>query len=628
MGKSEAMEVTEGTATPASLHMSERLVGGKLDAAEVTVTERTATPTSLQTSEGSLVEKALGAESMTYLRGWRLHFLSLSVALLFFLVNIEVSIVGTSLISITDDLHSFKQGGWVVTGYLITYTSMIIIWGKISDIFGRKQATLATTLIFIMFSAGCGASQTMTQLIVNRVFQGIGAAGCVSMALTIAYEMVPKSQYPSIAAQLATASALGSLAGPVIGGGVAEKATWRWVFLLNVPAGLVTIILLYLSVPANFPYQGQPFYVTPGFRQKISKASLARLDLSGAFLLLGATLLLVTVLLEAPNEFSWHSKTAIALFVLSGVLGLLFLLNERMVTGDGWRPEPIFPWRFLFNRAWIGTLILSLLSGIPYNIIVIDIPQRLQTVNGISPLGAGIRLVPFNFMIALGCILINVFAMRTRIAPIYLVFAGSIVQLIGLSLFSTLSSNDILTPAPSVIYGREVLSGFGIGMVWGMLLVIPPHVVEHRDLAISSGALLQFRVFGGALGLALASAVMNSYLTSHLSHSIGSEHLAAVLQSTEAIKSFPLDMQRLVLEKFAEGYDLQMKILAAFAGLQVLCVGLLWRGKGQGGQICVVLVEEKDLRQGKEDEAQKRERRGLGGWLGELVWKHFIELER
>lgn len=505
---------------------------------------------------------------------------------------------------------------------------MIIIWAKISDIFGRKPATLATTLIFIMFSAGCGASQTMIQLIVNRVFQGIGAAGCVSMALTIAYEMVPKSQYPSIAAQLATASALGSLAGPVIGGGVAEKATWRWVFLLNVPAGLVTITLLYLSVPANFPHQGQPSYVAPSFRQKISKASLARLDLSGAFLLLGATLLLVTVLLEAPTEFSWHSKTAIALFVLSGVLGLLFLVNERTVTGENWRPEPVFPWRFLSNRPWMGTLILSLLSGIPYNIIVIDIPQRLQTVNGISPLGAGIRLVPFNFMIALGCILINVLAMRTRIAPIYLVFAGSAIQLIGLSLFSTLSSNEIMTPAPSVIYGWEVLSGFGIGMVWGMLLVIPPHVVEHRDLAISSGALLQFRVVGGALGLALASAVMNSHLTSHLSHSIGSEHLAAVLQSTEAIKGFPPDMQKLVMEKFAGGYNLQMRILAGFAGLQVLCVVSLWRGKGQGGQIRIVEVEGEDSREGKEVEAEKKERRGLGGWVGELVWRHFIELER
>ena len=396
----------------------------------------------------------------------------------------------------------------------------------------------------------------------------------------------------------------------------------------SVPAGLVTIILLYLSLPANFPYQGQLFYIAPGFRQKISKASLARLDVSGAFLLLGATLLLVTVLLEAPNEFSWHSTTAIVLFVLSGVLGMLFLLNERVVTGDNWRPEPIFPWRFLFNRAWIGTLILSLLSGIPYNIIVIDIPQRLQTVNGISPLGAGVRLIPFNFMIALGCIVINVFAMRSRIAPIYLVLAGSIIELIGLSLLSTLSSTNIMAPAQSVIYGWEILSGFGIGMVWGMLLVIPPHVVEHRDLAISSGALLQFRVFGGALGLALASAVMNSYLTSHLSHSIGSEYLAAVLQSTEAIKAFPIATQQLVLENFAEGYNLQMKILAGFAGLQVLCVGLLWRGKAEGGQISVVDGEEEELRQGMKHEAEIGKRRGFGGWVGELIWEQFIELER
>ena len=393
----------------------------------------------------------------------------------------------------------------------------------------------------------------------------------------------------------------------------------------SVPAGLVTIILLYLSVPKNFPHQGQPLYVTPGFRQKVSKTSLARLDLSGALLLLGATLCLVTVLLEAPNEFSWHSKTAITLFVLSGVLGVLFLLNERVVTADNWRPEPVFPWRFISNRIWLGTLLLSFLSGIPYNIIIIDIPQRLQTVHGTSALGAGVRLIPFNFMIALGCILVNVFAMRTRAPPIYLVLAGSIIQLIGLSLFSTLSSSNIMTPAPAVLYGWEVLSGFGIGMVWGMLLVIPPHVVEHRDLALSSGALLQFRVFGGALGLALASALMNSYLTSHLSHSIGEVYLAALLQSTEAIKGFPVEVQRLVLERFAEGYGLQMKILAGFAGLQVACVGLLWRGQGQ---ISVVdEVERLGMGKGK-GEVETKESRGLGGWIGEFVWRHFIELER
>ena len=317
----------------------------------------------------------LVTDETVWVTGWRLHTLSLrsapkchaavlaadtlpfSVAMCMFLVNIEVSIVGTSLISITNDLHGFRQVGWVVTAYLITYTSMIIIWAKLSDIFGRKQATMATMIIFVVFSGGCAASHTMNQLIINRAFQGIGAAGCVSMALVIAYEMVPKEQYPAIAAEIAAATALGSLVGPLIGGGVSERSTWRWVFLLNVPAGVITVILLFICVPANFPHQGQASYVAPTFKEKLSRQSLSRLDVSGAFLLLGATLLLVTVLLEASNEFAWGSGTAISLLVVSAILWVLFLVNERIVTGEKWRQEPVFPWRFLVNRPWMGTLL-------------------------------------------------------------------------------------------------------------------------------------------------------------------------------------------------------------------------------------------------------------------------------
>ena len=273
------------------------------------------------------------------------------------LVNIEVSIVGTSLVSITDDLHNFQQAGWVVTGYLVTYTSMLIIWAKFSDIFGRKPAIIATLLVFVLFSAGCGASQNMSQLIINRAFQGIGAAGCVSMTLVIGYEMIPKENYPALAAKIAAATALGSLVGPLIGGIISEKSTWRWVFLLNVPAGLVTLVLLTIFVPKDFPHQGQTSFVAPTFRQRTSLQSLSRLDLLGAIFLLGSTLLLVTVLLEASNTFAWRSATAITLLVVSAILGLLFLINERTVTSENWRAEPIFPWRFFFNRAWIGTLL-------------------------------------------------------------------------------------------------------------------------------------------------------------------------------------------------------------------------------------------------------------------------------
>lgn len=126
--------------------------------------------------------------------------------------------------------------------------------------------------------------------------------------------------------------------------------------LSSVPAGVVTAILILIAVPNNFPYQGIE-HTQSSRPKKFSKENLLRLDLLGSLLLLGASLIFVTVLLEAGTEFSWGSATAIVLLVVSAVLLALFLWNERTVTNDNWRPEPIFPWRYLFNRAWMGTLL-------------------------------------------------------------------------------------------------------------------------------------------------------------------------------------------------------------------------------------------------------------------------------
>lgn len=224
-------------------------------------------------------------------------------------------------------------------------------------------------------------------------------------------------------------------------------------------------------------------------------------------------------------------------------------------------------------------------------------PQRFQAVDDVSPFGAGVRLIPFNLLIALGSVAVNLVASKARIPPIYLLFTGSALQIVGIALFSFLPEEGAV---PAAIYGYEVLIGFGIGMVFGMCLIIPPHVVEARDLgtfllrnvtllersganenfrgaAISGGALLQFRVFGGALGLAIASSVMNNHLTSHLRAIFGPEQLATVLQSTEAIRRFPPEVQKQVRRAFAQGYNLQMRIMIGLAGAQFLAVALLWR---------------------------------------------------
>lgn len=234
--------------------------------------------------------------------------------------------------------------------------------------------------------------------------------------------------------------------------------------------------------------------------------------------------------------------------------------------------------------------------------MVITLPQRFQAVYGTSPLGAGVRLIPFNFLISVASVLVNIVAAKARIKPIYLLFIGSSLQLIGLALFTTISDT---TGIPAAIYGYEIIAGFGVGMVIGISLVIPPQVVETRDIgmpsthalddlgwdtdatftiAVAGGALLQFRIFGGALGLAIASNVLNNHLKSALAGVVSAEELSNLLQSTAAIRLLPADVQAQVLTAFSGGYNLQMKIMAGFSGAQLLTVGALWRKK----QISVV----------------------------------------
>ncbi|KAF2836638.1 MFS general substrate transporter [Patellaria atrata CBS 101060] len=506
--------------------------------------------------EKQLEETSTGTSSVTaqcveqYLKGWSLHLVSLSACLCLFLVNVEVSVVGTSLITIVRELHGVDQMGWVITGYLITYTGMIIIWAKLSDIFGRKYTAIATLFLFTAFSGACGAAQSMNELIIGRVFQGIGAAGCWSLALTIGYEMVPRERYP--------------------------------IFGAHVPAGAATMLLLFLTLPSNFPHQGDPGYNAPTWQERLSRRSLARLDVAGAFLLLGGTMFLVAVLLEGGISIAWNSAVAIILFVLSGVMWALFLGNEWFFTKYKRTLEPIFPWRFVHNRAWMGTLIFSFLSGIPYNVLIINIPQRFQDVGGESPMTSAVRLIPFNLLISFTCVIVNVVVGRTGIACIWFLLSGSIAQLVGLSWFCALPTDGTI---PSTIYACQIFTGLGIGCVLGITMLMPPLVVEKRDLAISSGALLQFRALGGVLGLSVTTTAFNSYLKSHLSHIFGNISTSEMLTSVQASRQFPRKEQLDIIKTTSEAYNLQMKILIAFAAAQTIVVAMIYR---RGHQIRVV----------------------------------------
>jgi MFS family permease len=315
--------------------------------------------------------------------------------------------------------------------------------------------------------------------IVGRVFQGVGAAGMWSIGLTMGYELVPRELFPVMGAMYTGSGALGSLFGPLIGGGTSGAGQWRWSFLFNAPIGALTILLMLFTVPANFPHQGDKDYESPTWSQRLSMHSLARLDMPGCFLLLSACMTIVAVLLEGGISIAWNSAAAIALFVVSGVVWILFLINEWFWTKRDRILEPIFPWRFMRNRAWMGTLLFSFMSGIPYNILIINIPQRFQDLDGASPMASAVRLIPFNLMIAITCVMVNVFLMKSGTPCVYFLLLGSIIQVSGLAWFSVLPQDGTL---PAQIYGCQIITGFGIGCILGITLLMPPLVVEKKDL--------------------------------------------------------------------------------------------------------------------------------------------------
>ncbi|KAF1997152.1 MFS general substrate transporter [Amniculicola lignicola CBS 123094] len=513
---------------------------------------------------------------LQYLVGWRLHLTTLGLCLVLFLVNLEVTIVSTSNLAIANDLQSFNKLGWILTGYLITYTSFIIPWAKSSDIFGRKTCIILSLIIFIIFSGGCGAAQTMNQLIICRVFQGIGAAGGTALVLLSIYGMVPPDKFPLYGALMSATISIASLAGPLVGGALSEHKTWRWVFLLNVPLGVVALIVLIMAIPTGFPHHNKiESSQTSGASRQNLLSKLTRLDSLGAALLLAAVLLLTTGLLEGGTQWAWNSAQSIAILTVSGVLWVVFFWWERLVTlKDEWKQEPMFPWRFLFNRPWMGVLLSSLLNGLPFYILIISIPQRLETVNGESPVATGVKLLPYTLVAAIGSIIANGVVGSGKIAPIYVMWFFSLLNVIGTGLMITIPSSETISKS---MYGYQTLAGLGIGGTWGLAILYVGHVVEQRDAATGIGALVEFRMLGGALGLAIMTATMENYLKKHLGPLVTSEQLDALLRNTSIIRQFPPDLKHAVLGVFADGYNLQMKITTAFTALQLVTVGMIWR---------------------------------------------------
>ncbi|KAI2783795.1 putative multidrug resistance protein fnx1 [Daldinia loculata] len=522
-------------------------------------------------TNGSQAEKGTAVQAQedgpfNYITGWKSHVIMAALGLALFLVNLELTIIGTALVSITNDLNDYLKASWVVTAYLITYTSGLVIWAKVSDHIGRKQAYVASLITFSAFAGGCGAAQTMVQLIICRAFQGLGAGGVYAVAIVMLYELKPPDKLAQITSVSAGAAALGNALGPIFGGLISQRTTWRWVFLLNVPSGVIAAIVVFFVVPNDYPYQGL-------LRRK-PQLKFRTLDFTGAFLMLTALALLISGLEQAASLLYWASATVIVPICVSAVVWVAFFASQWYFTRPGSLVEPVFPWRFCQNREIMGLLVNSFMTGSVSITCIIQLPIRYQTSVGASPLQAGVRLLPFVLCGPLGVIITASISKKRRVPPLYSALAASILQMLGLIFISRGPADN---PDWTPLYGLEVLTGLGMGMSIGIVTLLTPYVAENRDLAVASAAGTQFRFLGSAFVVSITTAVGNGWVKDQLSSSLTSSQINEIFQSTASIYQLPEQLQPVVRSTFVRGFNLEMHIVLGFAVASVLSIALMWR---------------------------------------------------
>ncbi|KAF7912853.1 uncharacterized protein EAF01_001874 [Botrytis porri] len=491
---------------------------------------------------------AAEGEEIVYLRGIRFVTLAALISIMVFIVSVEANVAVTSFVTITRDLGGFETISWVLSGYQLGFVASIAISAKLSDIFGRKPITAGFLLIFTVFSAGCAAAQTMTALIVVRAFQGLGGGGCYTLASILIVDSAPPEKYAEYVTVAGIAIALGTILGPIIGGAITENTTWRWIFLFNVPIGALALFLVLLGMPNGFPYKQR------GRRHKSISAVLRtlrdKLDITGSILLLFAVL-------------------AFTAFILS----IALLAWERHVTLTDKVREPVLPWRFFTNRVMIGILLVMMLVGAPMGVTTFQLPQRFQLVNGLSSLDAGIRLLPFGAVFPVGCMVGTIIAGKFKVPAIYLIFVGSIFQIIGYALLSTLGTSACIETA---VYGYLIICGFGCGLTFAMAYIMVPFTVDLCDKAVGMASANQFRAMGSAIGLAVATSVFNGYTLSHFADlGINGSMTDLITGQSSLLESVREDTRRIL----SEGYNRQMLVLCVILAVQIPIAMLMWKRK-------------------------------------------------
>lgn len=439
------------------------------------------------------------------------------------------TVVATALPTIVGELGGQDQLAWVVSATLLTSTASTPLWGKLSDLYGRRPLFQAAIVVFLVGSVLAGLSQTMGQLIAFRAVQGLGVGGLMALSQAIIGDIVSPRERGRYQGYMGSVFGLSSVGGPLIGGFLVDGPGWRWCFYVGVPIGVAAFVVTNRVLRMPFTRRDH------------------QIDYLGAALIVGGVSLLLLLLSLGGTEFEWGSAEIIGMGIGSVVLLGLAIVQERRAS------EPIIPPRLFSIPTFRISSLAGFIVGVAMFGAIVYLPQYLQIVKGQSPTRSGLLSIPL--MVGLMTMSIGSGRIITRTGR-YKIFPvlGLVLVAIGLGLFSLLDVDTSLVLAGFYM----VVLGAGLGMVMQVLVLAVQNAVEHRDLGTATSAATFFRSMGGALGVAVFGAILSDRLATHIPERLAAAGVEPsggngnLLGTPDAIAALPAPVRDAVLGGFAD----------------------------------------------------------------------------
>ena len=467
------------------------------------------------------------------------------------LAALDQTVVSTALKSIVEEFNGLSHYTWVVTAYLLTSTAVTPLYGKVSDIYGRRPVYIFSIVTFLLGSFLAGAATSMEQLIAFRALQGIGAGGLFALSFIIIGDIVSPRDRGKYQGLFGAVWGVSSVAGPLLGGFFADRGEilgvtgWRWIFYINLPFGIIALLvtMAVLHVPR------------PNLKHRI--------DYLGAlYMVVSVTALLLGISVTGPTD-GWLHPYTLAYFTGSIVFALLFLWWESKVD------EPILPLRLFRNHTFSLTSAIAFVIGAGMFGAIVLLPLYMQVNLQYTPSEAGIRLLPMTLGIVSMAILSGRMISKTgkyKRFPI----AGLIVLIVAVVLFTTIQRE--MPYWQLAIY--SMIMGMGVGLAMQTIVIALQNDVDYRDMGVATSSNTFFRSLGASFGTAIFGTLLTNRFITEISGTLPAgttqDSVAAVTENTRLIATLPRDVQLVIFDSFDRAFS-----FVFWVALPIIVIGFL-----------------------------------------------------